>query len=436
MTMIELTNQVVEKALDLGATDVIARSVSSKDQQLRFSNNEIDIAKTWNESVIHVFLAQKKRIVVTEIRNFNKIDESLETLMKLTKVTKENLEYAGIAQGPFQYTEVKSDPHLKNLVDVSDLVTAAVNKALEKAASAAGILFLTNKDAVTSTSGGIEAEDEITSIELSIRAFSQKEASGHSVSCSPTLKGFEPEKAGEEAGELSKLAENPVRGDEGVFDIVFSPLFFGSILSYSMEMASAFMVSAGRSMYVGNLGQKVAAESVTVTDTPSGLIQACFDEEGVPTKETPVIENGVLTTYLHNTSTAAQAQTETTANAGIIVPRALNAHLKPGTYAKDELFQEVKDGLYLTNTWYTRFQNMQAGDFSTIPRDAILKIENGEIVGSLKDIRVSDNMLDLYQSIEGVSKEQELVHWWIEVETPCTASHVLAREVRITCSAK
>ncbi len=436
MTMRELTNQVVEKAQDLGATDVIARGISSKDQQLRFSNNEIDIAKTWNESVIHVFLAQKRRIVVTEIRNFNKMDESLKTLMKLIKVAKENTEYAGIAEGPFQYTEAKSDLHLKNMVDVSDLVTAAVNKALEKAAAAAGILLLAKKDVVTSTSGGIEAEDEITSIELSIRAFSQKEASGHSVSCSPTLKGFEPERAGEEAGELSKLAENPVRGDEGVFDIVFSPLFFGSILSYSMEMASAFMISAGRSMYVGKLGQKVAAESVTVTETPSGLIQFRFDEEGVPTKETPVIENGVLTTYLHNTSTAAQFQTETTANAGIIVPRALNAHLKPGTYTKDELFQEVRNGLYLTNTWYTRFQNMQTGDFSTIPRDAIFKIKNGEIVGSLKDIRVSDNMLDLYQSIEGVSKEQKLVHWWAEVQIPCTASHVLAREVRITCSAE
>ena len=432
--MIDLTNHIVEKALSLGATDVIAKGITSKNQQLRFSNNEIDIAKTWHESVIEVFLVYEKKVVSTEIRNFDDLDKPTEQLLKLAKISRENPEYGGIARGPFTYSEMRSDSRLKNLTEVSDFALAAINKALEEATTTAGILFLTNKDIFLSSSGGIEAQDELTSIELSIRAFSQKEASGHSVSCSPTLDGFEPEKAGEEAGELSKLAVNPVRGDEGSFDIVFAPLILGSILSYSVEMVSAFNVQAGRSMYVGKVGEEVASEKVTVTDTPSGLKQPRFDDEGVPTKEHLIIEKGVLKTYFHNTSTAARSQTETTANAGLVIPRSHNVHIKPGDYTRDELFEEVDSGLYLTNTWYTRFQNMQAGDFSTIPRDAIFKIEKGEITESLKDIRISDNMLNLYQSIEGVSKEQKLVHWWAEVDTPCTASHVLARKIKITRS--
>ncbi len=434
--MLELTNYVVERGLSMGAADVIAKGVHSQNQQVRFSNSEIDIIKTWNESVIHVFLVYEKRVVATEIRNFKNLGESTKNLVKLAKVTKENPEYAGIAHGPFQYAAVKSDPALKALTDVSDFVVAATNKALEKATNTAGTLYLTNEDIFLSSSGGIEVQDQITSIELSMRAFSQKEASGHSVNCSPTLKGFEPEKAGEEAGQLSILARNPVRGDEGVYDVIFSPLFLGSILSYSMEMASAFMVWAGRSMYGDYLGQKVASDAVTVVDTPSGLRQARFDDEGVSTKETSVIEKGVLKTYLHNTSTAAKAGTETTGNAGIVVPESLNVRLNPGMYSKDELFQEVDHGLFLTNTWYTRFQNMQTGDFSTIPRDAILVIEKGEIAGSLKDVRLSDNLLNLYKSIEAVSREQSLVHWWIEADTPCVAPYVLARKMRITRSAE
>lgn len=432
--MMDLTNQIVKKGLALGATDVIARGVTSKNQQVRFSNNEIDIAKTWNESVIHVFLVYNRKVVTTEIRNFDTIDESVETLVNLAKVSRENPEYTGIAQGPFTYGEITSDSRLKNLEEVSDFVLAAINKALENAATTAGILHLTNKDISLSSSGGIEAQDERTFIELSIRAFSQKEASGHSVSCSPTLQGFDPEKAGEEAGELSHLARDPAQGDEGVYDVVFSPLFFGSVLSYSMDMASAFNVLAGRSMYVEKIGEKVASEKVSVADTPSGLKQHRFDNEGVPTKEKLVIEKGILKTYLHNTSTAAKAQVESTGNAGLVVPDPLNIHMKPGNYSTDELFGEVDRGLYLTNTWYTRFQNLQTGDFSTIPRDTILLIENGEIAGSLKNIRLSDNMLRLYQNVEGVSKEQKLVHWWVEVDLPCTASHVLARKVRITRS--
>lgn len=432
--MMDVTSTVVEKGLALGATDIVAKGVVSQNQQLRFSNNEIDIAKTWNESAVIVFLVVDNKVVTTEIRNLDALEDTLKTLVKLAKISRENPDYAGIAQGPFTYNSVKSDPRLKGLTDVSDYVTAAINKATEHAETTAGTLFLTNEDIFLCSSGGIEAQDEHTSIELSIRAFSQKEASGHSVACSPMLKDFNPEKAGEEAGDIAKLAENPVQGEEGVFDVVFSPLFFGSVLSYSMEMTSAFSVLAGRSMYVGKIGEKVASDCVTIVDTPSGMKLHRFDDEGVPTREKTIIEKGILKTYLHNTSTAAKLKTETTANAGLVTPEPLNFHISPGDYTKDEIFQEIDHGLYLTNTWYTRFQNMQTGDFSTIPRDAILLIEKGEIAGSLKNIRVSDNMMQLYQRIEGVSKHQKLVRWWAEVHYPCVSSYVLARKVGITRS--
>ncbi|MBU7032821.1 MAG: TldD/PmbA family protein [Theionarchaea archaeon] len=432
--MQEKTHHIVEKSLDLGASDVIAKGIQSKNQQLRFSNNELDIAKTWFDTVIHVFLVYDNRVVATEIRNLDSIDESVETLMKMARLSKPNPFYGGIAEGSFTYSPVMSDPKLKKLEDGSDFVMAAINKALEKTSSTAGILSITNEDISLSSSRGARVQDELTSIELSIRAFSQKEASGHSVSCSPTLSQFDPEKAGEEAGELARLAKDPVSGDEGTYDVVFSPLFLGSILSYTMEMTSAFMVLAGRSMYTEKLGKKVGSENITIAETPRGLRQSRCDDEGVPTRETTVIEKGILKTFLHNTSTATLFETDTTANAGLVIPQPRNIHMKPGDYTRNELIEEMDTGLLLTNTWYTRFQNIQAGDFSTIPRDAILKIEKGDIVGSLNNIRVSENLLSLYGNVEGVSKEQELIHWWIEANTPSLASHVLARDVHITRS--
>ncbi len=434
--MIDLTEYAVKKGQDLGAEDVIAQGVNSRNQQVRFSTNKIDIAKTWHERSIKVFLVLNKKVVGTEIRDFQTLDTSLETIVKLAKVSRENPSYAGIAEGPFHYRSIQSDPQLKNLTNVSDFVITAMNKALENAETTAGILYLTNENIFLSSSHGINTQDEITNIELSIRAFSQKEASGHSVTCSPTLKEFDPEKAGEEAGEFARLARDPVNGEEGVYDVIFSPLFFGSVLSNSIRMTSAFEVFSGTSMYGGKIGEKVASPHVTVTDTPFGLKKRLFDDEGVPTRETFIIENGILKTYLHNTSTAAQVKVETTGNAGWIIPEARNVHVKPGDMRGEELFREVDHGLYLTNTWYTRFQNFVTGDFSTIPRDAVLKIEKGEITGSLKNIRVSDNLLRVYNSIEGVSREQKLVHWWAEVPTPCISSHVLARNVRVTVSAE
>jgi PmbA protein len=199
-------------------------------------------------------------------------------------------------------------------------------------------------------------------------------------------------------------------------------------------MASAYQVFAGRSMYGERLGKKVASDVVTITDVPSGMKQYRCDDEGVPTQKTVVIQDGVLQNYLHNTSTATKLHTETTANAGLIVPKPINIAVTPGEHTTEELFQEMKNGLYLTNTWYTRFQNMQTGDFSTIPRDAILKVENGEITGSIKNIRVSDNLLQVYKNIEAFSNQPTLVHWWAEADFPCITPYVLARNVHITRS--
>jgi PmbA protein len=127
-------------------------------------------------------------------------------------------------------------------------------------------------------------------------------------------------------------------------------------------------------------------------------------------------------------------KTETTGNAGLVAPNAWNIELDAGDVSKDELFEDVKKGLYLTNTWYTRFQNYAKGDFSTIPRDGIFLIEKGKIKQSLKDLRVSDNALSMLGNIAGISKERQHVHWWGEAEPPSLSPYVLIRDVHLTKS--
>jgi len=102
--------------------------------------------------------------------------------------------------------------------------------------------------------------------------------------------------------------------------------------------------------------------------------------------------------------------------------------------SRDDLFKEVKRGLYLTNTWYTRFQNPAKGDFSTVPRDGIFLIEDGEVKQSLRDLRISDNALSILNNIVAISKERQHVHWWGEAETPSLSPYVLVKDVHMTKS--
>jgi PmbA protein len=232
------------------------------------------------------------------------------------------------------------------------------------------------------------------------------------------------------------LARNPKAGDEGVYDVIFDPLIFGSLLAVWARMVSALSVLVQMSVFVNKLGKKVAPEIVTLKDNPANysLANRIFDDEGVPTKETLFIDQGVLKTYLHNTSTAKMFNTQTTGNAGLVVPSPWNVEMNAGDMSKDELFEQSRKALYLTNTWYTRFQNRARGDFSTIPRDGIFLVDKGEIKQSLKDLRISDNALSLLNNIIGMSKERQHVHWWEEADPPSLSPYVLINQVHITRS--
>jgi PmbA protein len=433
------TEEIVKKAKALGADEAIAKTTLGRYRQVRFSNNQVDITVEWNDYITDVALAWKKRLVATEMHDFKDVDVNLKRLFNLAKVSKENPMFGGFAKGNFGYAKTKADRKLENLENMTDYVFEAIDAAKKEIGSSidsGGILFTKFEDVYLASSEGPIGVDCRSAIELSIRAFSEREASGHGVECSSTLKDFKPARAGAKAGEIAKLAENPKIGEEGAYDVIFDPLIFGSLLSVWGSMASAFNVMVRLSVFVDKLGKKVAPEIVSLKDNPAAYSMAnrVFDDEGAPTKENTFIDHGILKTYLHNTSTAKMFKTETTGNAGLVAPNPWSIEMEDGNISKDELLKEVKRGLYLTNTWYTRFQNYAKGDFSTIPRDGIFLIEKGEMKQSLKDMRLSDNVLNLLNNIAGVSKERQHVHWWGEVNRPCLAPYVLVKNVHMTKS--
>jgi PmbA protein len=433
------TEDIVAKAKSLGADEVVAKTTFGRYRQVRFSNNQVDITVAWNDYVTDLALAWKKRVVATQIHNFRDVDSNIKNLLALAKVSKENPMFGGFAKGKFKYATSKADKNLENLENPTEFVLEAIGAAEKEAGSkidSGGILYTRFEDVYLASSEGPLGADCRSAIELSIRAFSEREASGHGVECSSTLKDFKPTRAGKKAGEIAKLARNPKVGEEGAYDVIFDPLIFGSSLGVWGGMVSAFYVMIQMSVFVDKLGKKVAPEIVTMKDNPASysMSNRVFDDEGVPTRDNVFIDHGVLKTFLHNTSTAKLFKTETTGNAGLVAPTPWNIEMEAGSTPKDELFETTKKGLYLTNTWYTRFQNYAKGDFSTIPRDGIFLIEKGEIKQSLKDLRVSDNALTMLGNIIGISKERQHVHWWGEADPPSLSPYVLIKNVRLTKS--
>jgi PmbA protein len=251
------------------------------------------------------------------------------------------------------------------------------------------------------------------------------------------LSGINPENIGKKAGEISKLSKNPEKSEQGRYDVIFDPLSMANMLSAVGAQASAFFLYSGISFLRDKINKKVASNLVTLIDDgtiANGCYSTSFDEEGVPSQRTTIVDKGMLRTYLHNTSTAKKYNTRTTASAGIVVPSPKNIILKPGNISKEKLFEDFT-GLYITNVWYTRFQNYLNGDFSTIPRDGIFLYKNGKIVKPVKEIRVSDNLQGILENVVNISNRPEWILWWgLDYQVPIFTPYVLVKNVNITRS--
>jgi PmbA protein len=437
--MEDIAARIVEKAMRLGCQDAAADISVNRSYQIRFARNEAVISNRWRESTASAFVVHKKRVVASDIKDLSKADEAVERLVKIAKASQENPDYVGIAKGPFKYARIRPDPKVLALDDGGKHVEAAIGGALDEGAKeCAGSFWKYQDEHFLATSNGAEGHDQRASLYLSIRALVSLESSGHGVACATKLSDFRPERAGHKAGRIAALARDPKPGKAGRYTVVFDPLIFGSITDQAAGRLSAWAVLAGLSPFGKKLGKRVASSQLTLYDDGSAdsIARKRFDAEGVPTRRNLLINKGILKTYLHNTSTAKKFKTKTTGNAGLVYPDSHAVFVKPGDRSRDEIFSEVKDGLWLTNTWYTRYQSYMTGDLSTIPRDGIFRIHKGEVVETWKDIRVTDNLIHLLQNIVALGDSPEQMMWWGEVAAPNFVPYAVIKDVGITRSAE
>src|SRR5205823_7037986 len=151
------------------------------------------------------------------------------------------------------------------------------------------------------------------------------------------------------------------------------------------------------SFLVDQIGQAVASPAVTVVDDarmPAGLGSSPFDDEGVPTQTTPIIENGVLKNYLHSAYTARKLQSQPTGNgsraaSGVVTIGPTNFYLKGGPHTPDEVIASIKKGLYVIELIGFGV-NTVTGDYS---RGAVgIWIEDGKFVHPVQEVTIAGNL--------------------------------------------
>ncbi len=200
----------------------------------------------------------------------------------------------------------------------------------------------------------------------------------------------------------------------GEMPVIFAPISLWSLL-HSISMGiSADNVKKGISPLKDKINEKIFSEKITITDNPYDyeLIGAKpFDGEGIATKITPVVENGVLKTYLHTLETAKHFGTKPTGHAergysSIPLPGFNNMVISPGKRTLEEIIEDMDYGLIVYEVIGGGQSNLLRGDYSVNVGLGFL-IENGEIKGRVKDTMIAGNVYEDFNRVIELSKESK-----------------------------
>lgn len=192
--------------------------------------------------------------------------------------------------------------------------------------------------------------------------------------------------------------------------VIFEPEVAGSLLSHLCSALSGYALYKGASFLIGQLGQQIAPDFVTIYDDgrmPGGLGTRPFDGEGLPTRKQAVVERGRLASYLLDTYSGKKLGLPSTGNAARSIgesPSAgpTNFYMVPGTTRPEEILSTVKQGLYVTDLIGFGI-NMVTGDYS---RGASgFWIENGELAYPVEEITIASNLKQMYSTIETIGSD-------------------------------
>jgi PmbA protein len=197
--------------------------------------------------------------------------------------------------------------------------------------------------------------------------------------------------------------------------IVFAPETARSLIGSVFEAASGDSIWRGASFLAGKLAETIGSSNLTIVDDnlmllPTGVGgfgTSPFDDEGLASRRTLVVEDGVLRNYLLNTYAARKLGMKSTHNAarGLAGAPGIgcgNLFLEPGVQTPEQIIGDVSAGLYVTSLMGFG-TNLVTGDYS---RGATgLWIENGQLTHAVEEVTIAGNLAEMLRHVTAIGND-------------------------------
>ncbi len=422
--LLSFGEMAVKNALSEGVDQAEAFLYKGRLLSITVEKGEVKKAESIVEKGIGIRVAIGKKIGFSYSTEFEETDIVARRAIENARASPPDPDFKSFPE-PTEPSEVGElfDKRIAELgvEDAAKMIKEMVESARvdKKVYSIGGAFFSAAGTMAVINSLGIQRADDLT--QTYIYAYvSAKDgddmSAGYEFNQGRHLSEINPSWVGKEAASLAIKSLGAVRVETGYYDVIIDPVAMPSFIGFLVSSAAnAENVQYGRSFLTGKLGKKIGREEISIFDDgtiPGAYASVSFDGEGVSTRRTPVILNGSLMSYIHNSYTAKKAGVQNTGNASRSYDSlpSIDSHNvileAKSLEAKKEELLDVKKGILFKETGDR--PNLANGEFSGLMSCAFL-IENGEITKGLKEAGFGINLLDFLTKIDLIGDEKRQV---------------------------
>lgn len=416
-TLLEIVDDLIARALKKGAEAAEAAMIQSRSTEVSVRDGKLENVEgsESKDAGLRVFFGTRQAGVSFSDLSADGIEQAVARAIAMAKAAPED-PYAGLMDSDLIATE-KPDIPLYAPAGWTSEALAEMAREIETAARAV--------DGVTMTETAFASIGETASAAVSsngVRSTAQRSSHGYGVSVIAAKDGamerdysmtnarriddLRPlSEIGTEAGERASSRIGPRQMPSGNRPVIFDRRVSARFLGALQSAVAGPSIARGVSFLRDKRGERVFGEHINVIDDPHrpwGLGSRPIDGEGLATGKQAIIENGVLTTWLLNSSSARQLKLQpngfaTRSLGGSPGVAASNLHLEAGVSSPADMIAGIKDGLLITEM-FSPSLNPNTGDWSVGVSG--FAIENGAKAYPVSEITVAGNLLDIFARLE------------------------------------
>lgn len=420
-----LAEKAVKRVLDLGASEAEAYFQSEKVLWIEF-DDRIECFKVTESNGLGLRAALGKKVAAYSTSNISldEVYEAAERVVKIAKVTPEDLEWRhfnmgfGKSDATGYYDKSVEDICYGNVVEKVNSAIQRIREYSSRVKPARGILAIaTTCTAIVNCYNG-EFERTESSVSAWVRAKAEdglEKSIGSEHIETRFWKDVNLEELASKAAEsaLNFLKAKPIESCR--IPVIFRNDVFASIIGTMLSgPITAEWVQKKRSPLAGKIDEMIACDKITLVDDGimyGGMRTRPFDDEGYPTQKTYVIEKGLLKNYLYDTYTSLKDNVMSTGNAvrgGYWTPPQTapsNLILEAGDSSLEEMVKETSRGLLVEDVIGEWLSNPVSGNLNATVTHAYL-IEDGEKTVPVKGVTVSGDFYKMIsEDVEMVGKD-------------------------------